>query len=77
MSARAISDPLAPFHGDLFIAGADGLLRLRFDRRDSGKVVATEHLFAELLDDAISVAVGPDGALYLGARRTLVRIGVL
>ncbi|HET7220006.1 MAG TPA: PQQ-dependent sugar dehydrogenase [Vicinamibacterales bacterium] len=70
-------DPLAPFHGDLFIAGADGLLRLRFDRRDSGKVVATEHLFAELLDDAISVAVGPDGALYLGARRTLVRIGVL
>jgi glucose/arabinose dehydrogenase len=70
-------DPLTPFHGDLFVAGADGLLRLRFDRRDLGKVVGTERLFAGLLNDAVSVAVGADGALYLGARRSIVRIGVL
>jgi glucose/arabinose dehydrogenase len=70
-------DPQAPFHGDLFVAGADGLLRIRFDRRDSGKIVATERLFAGLLDNAVSVAVGPDGALYLGARRSLVRIALL
>lgn len=70
-------DPQTAFHGDLFVARTDGLLRVRFDRRDSARVVATERLFAGLLDNAVSVAVGPDGALYLGARRALVRIALL
>lgn len=69
-------DSLAPLHGDLLVAGADGLLRLRFDRRDGGRVVGAERLFADILD-AVSVAVGPDGAVYLGAQRSLLKIIML
>jgi glucose/arabinose dehydrogenase len=69
------ADLLPAFQGDLLIAArASGqLLRLRFDRRDPSKVLSTERL----LSDAASltlVAVGTDGAVYIGTDRTLLRL---
>jgi quinoprotein glucose dehydrogenase len=63
--------------GDLFAASAQGrhLLRLRLDRRDPARIVATERLFADVAGPITALATGPDGALYLGTDRAVLRIG--
>lgn len=67
---------LAGMQGDLLVASGEGhLLRLRFDRRESTRLVAAERLFDDLPGPSTLVSVGPDGAIYLGADRALFRIG--
>jgi glucose/arabinose dehydrogenase len=67
---------LAGLQGDVLVAAGEGhLLRLRFDRRDSTKLVAAERLFDDLPEPATLVNVGPDGAIYLGTERAIYRIG--
>jgi glucose/arabinose dehydrogenase len=63
--------------GDLFAASAQGrhLLRLRLDKRDPTRVVATERLFADVAGPITTVITGPDGGLYLGTERAVLRIG--
>jgi aldose sugar dehydrogenase len=63
--------------GDLLVAAGEGrhLLRLRFDRRDSTRLVSTERLFDGLPGPATLVVVGPDGAVYLGTDRAILRVG--
>jgi glucose/arabinose dehydrogenase len=63
-------------HGDLFVASRQGrhLLRLRIDRRDANRVVATERLFADVAGPVNTVASGADGALYLGTDTAVLRI---
>jgi quinoprotein glucose dehydrogenase len=67
---------LAGMQGDLLVAAGEGhLLRLRFDRRDSTRLLAAERLFDDLPGPATLVSVGPDGAIYLGTDREIYRIG--
>jgi len=68
---------LSSFQGDLFVAANQGrhLLRLRFDRRDSTRIVASERLFEDAGTPVALVALGPDGALYVGTDRALLRLG--
>jgi quinoprotein glucose dehydrogenase len=70
-------DLLPPFRGDLFVAAGEGrhLLRLRFDRRDSTRVVSLERILEDRVPDVRVVGVGPDGAVYICTDRALVRIG--
>jgi len=66
---------LAGMQGDLLVAAGEGhLLRLRFDRRDSTRLLAAERLFDDLPAPATLVKVGPDGAIYLGTDREIYRI---
>jgi glucose/arabinose dehydrogenase len=68
-------DLLPAFHGDLLIAARTSgqLLRLRFDRRDPTKVLSTERLVSDTMSLTL-VAVGTDGAVYLGTDRALLRL---
>jgi glucose/arabinose dehydrogenase len=70
-------DLLAQFQGNLLVAGGEArsLLRLRFDRRESTRLLGTERLFENAAGAISVVAVGPDGAIYLGSDRGLFRIG--
>jgi quinoprotein glucose dehydrogenase len=69
-------DLIAPFQGNLLVAAGESraLLRLRFDRRESTRLLATERLFDEIAGAVTTVAVGPDGAIYFGSDRGLFRI---
>jgi glucose/arabinose dehydrogenase len=68
-------DLLPQFRGDLFAVAHTGqLTRLRFDPRGATRVASTERLS---LGDGITpslVAVGPDGAVYVGTERALFRL---
>jgi glucose/arabinose dehydrogenase len=69
-------DLIPAFRGDLLLA-ADrdhAVLRLRFDPADPRKVVATEQLLGDSLDGARTIGVGRDGAVYLCAAHTLIRL---
>lgn len=67
---------LPPFRGDLFVAASVSgqLLRLRFDDRDAARVVSTESLLERTADGILVVEPASDGALYVGTRRTIIRI---
>ena len=66
---------LPGMQGDVLVAAEAGhLLRLRFDRRDSTRLVATERLFENLQEPATLISVGPDGAIYLGTAGAIYRI---
>jgi glucose/arabinose dehydrogenase len=68
---------LSSFQGDLLVAANQGqhLLRLRLDRRDSTRIVGSERLFQDAGTPLTLVAVGPDGSLYVGTDRALLRLG--
>jgi len=66
---------LAAFDGDLFVAGGEGLLRVRFDRQNSVRLLSTERIFPESVGGVLSVAVAPDGSVFYGVERALMRIG--
>jgi aldose sugar dehydrogenase len=70
------SDLIPEFRGDLLLAAdaEHAVLRLRFDARDPWKVVATERLLGDSLDGARTIGVGRDGAIYLCAAHTLIRL---
>jgi glucose/arabinose dehydrogenase len=66
---------LPALRGDLLVAADDGshVLRLRFARRDSTRLISTERL---LEGEGIRVvAVGVDGAVYFCTDRALLRMG--
>ena len=64
------------FRGDLLLAAdaEHAVMRLRFDAADPRKVVATERLLGDSLDGARTIGVGRDGAIYLCAAHTLIRL---
>jgi glucose/arabinose dehydrogenase len=68
-------DLLPQFRGNLFAVGQGGqLMRLRFDQRSATRVESTERLS---LGDGIAprlVAVGADGAVYVGTEQAIFRI---
>jgi glucose/arabinose dehydrogenase len=68
---------LSSFQSDLFVAANQGrhLLRLRLDRRDSTRIVASERLFQDAGTPLTLVAAGADGSLYVGTDRALLRLG--
>jgi glucose/arabinose dehydrogenase len=69
-------DLIPEFRGDLLLAAdaEHAVLRLRFDAADPRKVVATERLLGDSLDGARTIGVGRDGAIYLCAAHTLIRL---
>jgi glucose/arabinose dehydrogenase len=64
------------FRGDLLLAAdaEHAVMRLRFDPADPRRVVATERLLADSLDGARTIGVGRDGAIYLCAAHTLIKL---
>jgi len=70
---------LPTFRGDLLIAADEGrhLLRLRFDRRESTRLVSSERLLQDFAQNegVHVVSVGPDGAVYLCTDRAVLRLG--
>jgi quinoprotein glucose dehydrogenase len=75
--AFARGSQMPALQGDLFAASASGrhLLRLRLDKRDPTRIVSTERLFPDTAGAITAVVDGPDGALYLGTDRAVLRIG--
>jgi glucose/arabinose dehydrogenase len=60
--------------GNLLVAGRGHLLRIQLNPRDSARILSTEELISNFTDNVSLVAVGPDGAVYVGAERALVRV---
>jgi len=63
--------------GDLLVAAADGhhLLRLKLDKRDPTRVVASERLLQDAGGPVRAVATSIDGTIYAATDRSLLRIG--
>jgi len=63
--------------GDLVIASGRGqyLLRLRLDKREPTRIISTERLFPDVTGPLNTIIAGPDGALYVGTDRAVLRIG--
>jgi glucose/arabinose dehydrogenase len=63
--------------GDLVIASGRGqyLLRLRLDKREPTRIISTERLFSDVTGPLHTIVSGPDGALYVGTDRAVLRIG--
>jgi glucose/arabinose dehydrogenase len=64
------------FRDNLLIASDEGrhLTRLRFDAREPMHVVATEHLLQDRIGGVRLVAIGPDGAIYLGTAHAIGKL---
>ena len=62
--------------GNLFIASNTGqpLLRVRFDPLDASRVAATEPLLQDVVGPLVTVAAGPDGAIYFATPRSVGRL---
>jgi glucose/arabinose dehydrogenase len=60
--------------GNLLVAGRGHLLRIQLNPRDSTRILSTEELIPNFADTVSLVAVGPDGAVYIGAERALIRV---
>jgi aldose sugar dehydrogenase len=69
-------DLLPEFRGDLFLAADAGqhVLRIRFDRQNPTRVVATERLFESTLGGVRVVFVRADGVMFLGTSHELLRV---
>jgi glucose/arabinose dehydrogenase len=65
------------FQLNLLVTSGEGrhLLRLQLDRRASSRVLRSERLFEEAARTLSFVEVGPDGAVYLGTARAILRLG--
>jgi glucose/arabinose dehydrogenase len=66
----------AAMRDNLLVASEEGrhLLRIRLDPQEPTRVVATERLLQDAIGGVRSVAVGPDGAIYLGTGDALGRL---
>jgi glucose/arabinose dehydrogenase len=64
------------FQGNLLVAAEEGrhLLRLGFDARDSTRLSFSERLLQDRIGPIRTVAVSPDGAIYIGTDRALWRL---
>ncbi len=61
---------------NLLVASEEGrhLLRIRLDPKEPTRVVATERLLQDAIGGVRSVAVSPDGAIYLGTADAVGRL---
>jgi glucose/arabinose dehydrogenase len=68
---------LAALSGDLLVAAAEGhhLLRMRLDKRDPTRVVATERLLQNIESPIRAVAASSEGTIYAATDTKLLRIG--
>jgi glucose/arabinose dehydrogenase len=77
-SAMAVypNSGIAALRGNLLIASDKGrhLLRVRVDPLQPSHIVGTEPLLQDQIGGVQSVAVGPDGAIYVGTARTIWRL---
>ena len=66
----------AMLRGDVLIAADEGrhLLRLHADPADPTRIVATERLLQDRIGAVRAVAVGSDGAIYVGTAREIWRL---
>jgi glucose/arabinose dehydrogenase len=69
-------DLIKAFRGNLFVVADDGraLSRLTFDAGSPPKVAATEQLVNRAIEGARAVAIGRDGAIYVGTTHSLVKL---
>ena len=63
--------------GDLLVAAEEGrhLLRLRFDKRDPVRLVSSERLLQDVAGPIRTVAVAPDGVVYVATDYAMLRLG--
>lgn len=66
-------DAIPAFQGDLFVAAADHILRVRSDPRSPARVIATERLLAGI-GPIRALAIGPDGMLYFATAGTVAKL---
>lgn len=80
LGARALAlhrgDDLRQFRGDMFIAASEAgyLLRVRFDPSDPMRAVSSEKLLEGRIGPVRSVAVSPDGSLYVAGDSSIWRL---
>jgi len=70
-------DLIPAFRGDLFLAADAGqhVLRIRFDRQNPTRVVATERLLEDVAGGVRVVFVRADGTMFLATNGELLRVG--
>jgi glucose/arabinose dehydrogenase len=61
---------------NLLVASEEGrhLLRVLLDPQEPSRIVATERLLQDMIGGVRTVAVGPDGAIYLGTANAIGRL---
>jgi glucose/arabinose dehydrogenase len=69
-------DAIPSFSGDLFVAAAAdrSLLRVRFSRDATQRIMGSERLLGDAFGPLRAVATGPDGTLLVASEHALIAI---
>jgi glucose/arabinose dehydrogenase len=69
---------IAALSGNLLIASDEGrhLLRIRIGQGQPSRIAATERLLQDRIGGVRTVAVGPDGAIYVGTSRAVWKLAL-
>jgi glucose/arabinose dehydrogenase len=59
---------------NLLVGTEGGILRLRLDRADPGRVAVAERLLSDVAGTVRALAIGPDGAVYFCLDGVLARL---
>jgi aldose sugar dehydrogenase len=70
------ADASPALRNNLLMASEEGrhLLRILLDPQEPSRIVATERLLQDVIGGVRAVAVGPDGAIYLGTANAIGRL---
>jgi aldose sugar dehydrogenase len=70
------ADASPALRNNLLVASEEGrhLLRILLDPQEPSRIVATERLLQDVIGGVRTVAVGPDGAIYLGTANAIGRL---
>src|SRR4029450_7676327 len=70
------ADASPALRNNLLMASDEGrhLLRILLDPQEPSRIVATERLLQDVIGGVRTVAVGPDGAIYLGTANAIGRL---